>query len=175
MSSKLPSSPVRTRKSPNACVMGDALTPRPAYVLLRGQYTDHGEQVTPRGLSQIFPWNDAWPQNRLGLAKWIFDPSAESDDGRFELVPVTGRRDFGTKLLGSLRRSPVGVDDLSLLGFSHAPPVSGAHFDLTVRSTQLPAAQCDGEELPAGERYRIDAVPRALRLIVPRDHVEPGM
>lgn len=107
--------------------------------------------------------------------EWIFDPSTESDDGRFELVPVTGRRDFGTKLLGSLRRSPVGVDDLSLLGFSHAAAISGTHFDLTVQGPSLPAAQCDGEELPAGDRYRIDAVPRALRLIVPRDHVEPGM
>ncbi|HZJ66136.1 MAG TPA: diacylglycerol kinase family protein [Kofleriaceae bacterium] len=107
--------------------------------------------------------------------EWIFDPRTESDDGRFELVPVTGRRDFGTKLVGSLRRSPIGVDDLQLLGFAHAPPVSGARFDLTVRAGTLPAAQCDGEELPAGERYRIDAVPRALRLIVPREHVEPAL
>jgi hypothetical protein len=58
---------------PEVMVMGDAMTPRPAYVLLRGQYTDHGDPVTPRGLSQIFPWNDALPQNRLGLARWIFD------------------------------------------------------------------------------------------------------
>jgi diacylglycerol kinase family enzyme len=107
--------------------------------------------------------------------EWIFDSRSESDDGRFELVPVTGRRDLGTKLLGSLRRSPIGVDDLQLLGFSHAPPISGARFDLTIRGAVLPAAQCDGEELPAGERYRIAAVPRALRLIVPRDHVEPGI
>ncbi|HET7501686.1 MAG TPA: diacylglycerol kinase family protein [Kofleriaceae bacterium] len=107
--------------------------------------------------------------------EWVFDPRTESDDGRFELVPVTGRRDFGTKLIGSLRRSPVGVDDLQLLGFTHAPAISGAHFDLTIRGGTLPAAQCDGEELPAGERYRIDVVPRALRLIVPRDHVEPAI
>jgi diacylglycerol kinase family enzyme len=107
--------------------------------------------------------------------EWIFDPRSESDDGRFELVPVTGRRDLGTKLIGSLRRSPVGVDDLQRLGFSHAPAISGARFELTVRGATLPAAQCDGEELPAGERYRIAAVPRALRLIVPRDHVDPGM
>lgn len=106
--------------------------------------------------------------------EWIFDPATESDDGRFELVPVTGRRDFGTKLIGSLRRSPVGVEDLQKLGFSHAAPISGARFELTVRGS-LPAAQCDGEELPAGERYRIDVVPRALRLIVPRDHVDPAM
>ena len=107
--------------------------------------------------------------------EWIFDPRTESDDGRFEFVPVTGRRDLGTKLIGSLRRSPVGVDDLQLLGFSHAPAISGSRFDLTVRGGTLPAAQCDGEELPAGERYRVEVVPRALRLIVPRDHVEPGM
>jgi diacylglycerol kinase family enzyme len=107
--------------------------------------------------------------------EWIFDSNAESDDGRFELVPVTGRRDFGTKLLGTLRRSPVGVDDLQLLGFTHAPPVTGARFDLRVRGGTLPAAQCDGEELPAGERYRIDVVPRALRLIVPRDHVDSAV
>ncbi|HET9625242.1 MAG TPA: diacylglycerol kinase family protein [Kofleriaceae bacterium] len=107
--------------------------------------------------------------------EWIFDPNTESDDGRFELVPVTGRRDMGTKLLGSLRRSPVGVDDLQKLGFSHAAPISGARFELTVRAANLPAAQCDGEELPAGERYRVDVVPRALRLIVPRDHIDSAV
>src|SRR5215510_10756111 len=88
--------------------------------------------------------------------EWIFDSRAESDDGRFELVPVAGRRDFGTKLIGTLRHSPVGVDDLQLLGFAPAPPISGSRFDLTIRSGTLPAAQCDGEELLSGERYRID-------------------
>lgn len=108
--------------------------------------------------------------------EWIFDADTESDDGLFELVPVTGRRDFGTKLVGSLRRSPVGTDDLARLGFEHAPAIAGARFDLTVRSPggMLPAVQCDGEELPAGDRYRIEVLPRALRLIVPRDHVDPS-
>jgi len=107
--------------------------------------------------------------------EWIFDPTTESDDGKFELVPVAGRRDLGTKLLGSLRRSPVGVDDLQSLGFSHAAPVSGTRFDLRIHGAPLPAVQGDGEELPAGDRFRIDAVPRALRLIVPRDHVEAAI
>lgn len=108
--------------------------------------------------------------------EWIFDPATESDDGRFELVPVAGRRDFGAKLIGGLRRSPVGVDDLAAIGIEHATPVAGSTFELIVRTAggTLPAAQCDGEELPAGERYRIDVEPRALRLIVPRDHVDPS-
>ncbi|MBA3819622.1 MAG: hypothetical protein H0X17_12070 [Deltaproteobacteria bacterium] len=108
--------------------------------------------------------------------EWVFDPNTESDDGKFELVPVTGRRDFGTKLLGGLRRSPVGVDDLALLGFDHAPAIGGSRFELAIKTAggTLPAAQCDGEELPAGDRYYIEVIPRALRLIVPRDHVDPS-
>ena len=58
---------------PEVLVMGDTPTPRPTYVLLRGQYTDRGEQVQPRGLSQIHPWNPSLPENRLGLAQWLFD------------------------------------------------------------------------------------------------------
>lgn len=108
--------------------------------------------------------------------EWIFDESTESDDGKIELVPVTGRRDFGTKLIGSLRGSPVGVDDLASLGFEHAPAIAGAKFELAIRTNNgpLPAAQIDGEEVPAGDRYYIDVVARALRLIVPREHVDPS-
>ena len=96
--------------------------------------------------------------------EWVFDPNTESDDGKFELVPVTGRRDFGTKLLGSLRRSPVGVDDLS----SARLRARAADRGLDVRprcsrGTALPAAQIDGEEIPAGDHYRIEVVPRALQ------------
>ena len=54
----------------------------------------------------------------------------------------------------------------------HASPGS----ELTVRAEGgiLPAAQIDGEELPAGDRYIVDVVARALRLIVPREHVDPS-
>lgn len=108
--------------------------------------------------------------------EWIFDPDIESDDGKLELVPIAGRRDFGKKILGTLRRSPVGVDDLAALGIEQAPPIAGEKFELAVRTAggNLPAAQVDGEEIPAGDRYYIDVAPRALRLIVPRDHVDPS-
>ena len=96
--------------------------------------------------------------------------------GSHELVPIAGRRDFGTKLIGTLRRSPVGIDDLAALGFEHAAPITGSKFELVVRDAggNLPASQCDGEEIPAGDRYYIDTATRALRLIVPREHVDPS-
>ena len=113
---------------------------------------------------------------RIFGGEWIFAAQSESDDGRFELVPVTGRRDFTAKLVGNLRHSPLGADDLERLGIEHAPPVAGARFELTVRAEGglLPAAQVDGEEIPPGDRYLVDVVPRALRLIVPREHVDPA-
>ena len=59
---------------PQIMVMGDTPTPRPTYVLVRGQYTDRGDEVPVRGLDQVFKWDTSLPSNRLGLAKWLFDP-----------------------------------------------------------------------------------------------------
>jgi hypothetical protein len=59
---------------PQVPVMGDTLKPRPSYLLVRGVYSDHGDEVQPRGLTRIFPWDESLPKNRIGLAKWLFDP-----------------------------------------------------------------------------------------------------
>jgi diacylglycerol kinase family enzyme len=108
--------------------------------------------------------------------EWIFDPQSESDDGLVEMVPVTGRRDFMTKLAGTMRNIPIGLDDLEKLGIEHAPAIPGSSLELTVRTDTgvLPAAQIDGEEIPAGDRYVIKVLARARRLLVPREHVDPS-
>jgi Protein of unknown function (DUF1553)/Protein of unknown function (DUF1549)/Planctomycete cytochrome C/Concanavalin A-like lectin/glucanases superfamily len=59
---------------PEVMIMGDTPEPRPTYVLERGVYSNHGEEVGPRGLVQIFPYPETLPKNRAGLAKWLFDP-----------------------------------------------------------------------------------------------------
>ena len=59
---------------PQIMVMADQPKPRPTYVLLRGLYDQHGAEVQPSGLKAVMEWNDAYPRNRLGLAKWLFDP-----------------------------------------------------------------------------------------------------
>jgi hypothetical protein len=59
---------------PQLPVMGDTLKPRPTYLLIRGVYSDHGEEVQPQGLTQIFAWDASLPRNRIGLARWLFDP-----------------------------------------------------------------------------------------------------
>jgi diacylglycerol kinase family enzyme len=107
---------------------------------------------------------------RVFGGEWVLDPDTEADDGKFELVPVRGRIDMGTKLVANLRHLPL-EDVLRTLGVEHSEPIPGARFTLTVVSPgadRWPAAQIDGEELLAGEKYRIDVLPRCLHLVVPR-------
>jgi hypothetical protein len=59
---------------PQVLVMGDAPEPTPTFVLDRGVYSAPGERVEPRGLTSVFAWDESLPPNRLGLARWLFDP-----------------------------------------------------------------------------------------------------
>jgi hypothetical protein len=59
---------------PAIMIMREQPTPRPAFILKRGAYDQHGEEVfadTPAFLP-AFP--DDAPRNRLGLARWITSP-----------------------------------------------------------------------------------------------------
>ncbi len=49
--------------------------PRDTFILGRGQYDNRGEKVTPGVPSFLPPMSRDMPANRLGLAKWILDPS----------------------------------------------------------------------------------------------------
>ena len=59
-------------------VMHESKTPRDTFVLLRGDYQNHGEKVTP-GTPAILPplpaMSDGAQPNRLTLARWMVEPS----------------------------------------------------------------------------------------------------
>ena len=56
-------------------VMQELDPPRDAYVLIRGAYDRHGEKVS-RNVPAIFPpLPKGVPNNRLGFARWLVDPS----------------------------------------------------------------------------------------------------
>ncbi len=54
-------------------VMGELDTMRSTYVLERGVFDAHGEEVLPGTPESILPFNSKFPKNRLGLAHWLFD------------------------------------------------------------------------------------------------------
>jgi Protein of unknown function (DUF1553)/Protein of unknown function (DUF1549)/Planctomycete cytochrome C len=54
-------------------VMKDKDTARQAYILVRGNYDQHGLEVSPGTPNSILPFPTDYPKNRLGLAKWLFN------------------------------------------------------------------------------------------------------
>jgi hypothetical protein len=60
---------------PTVMVMADSAQPRETFLLKRGAYDAPGEKVSP-GVPEVLPQlRPDWPNNRLGLAKWLTDRS----------------------------------------------------------------------------------------------------
>ena len=64
------------RSLPTAMVLQELPQPRPTFVLNRGNYDAPGEPVEP-GVPEalLAPWPAGAPRNRLGLARWLTQPS----------------------------------------------------------------------------------------------------
>jgi hypothetical protein len=93
-------------KIPTSMVMDQMDQPRDTFVLIRGQYDQHGDKVTPGVPASLSPLPADAPPNRLGLARWLVAPenplTARVTVNRFwALVMGTGivktANDFGTK------------------------------------------------------------------------------
>lgn len=54
-------------------IMGDSEKVRPTYILKRGNYDAHGDEVEPGTPKSILPFTSNYPKNRLGLAEWLFN------------------------------------------------------------------------------------------------------
>jgi hypothetical protein len=59
---------------PNTMVMFEMDKPRDTFVLTRGDYRNHGEQVTPNVPAVLPPLAPSSKPDRLALAKWLVDP-----------------------------------------------------------------------------------------------------
>ena len=56
-------------------VMQESEQPRETFVLIRGDYRNHGEKVSPGVPSSLPPLPGDAPANRFGLARWLVDPA----------------------------------------------------------------------------------------------------
>jgi diacylglycerol kinase family enzyme len=127
-----------------------------------------GERVRWEGLSDLIVKG-----THIYGGMWIFDEKARHDDGKFELVPFAGKRDWVSKAIVHLRGSGLSSDGLAKIGVTHSSGISASHIELEFHrhGDALPiSAQIDGEEFVFTPRVEIDVLPRALRLIVPEDY-----
>ncbi|SDG90770.1 PSD1 and planctomycete cytochrome C domain-containing protein [Mucilaginibacter sp. P25] len=54
-------------------IMTDSDKVRPTYILKRGNYDAHGDEVQAGTPKSILPFTNNYPKNRLGLAEWLFN------------------------------------------------------------------------------------------------------
>ena len=62
-------------KVPTAMVMSERPERKDSFLLIRGQYDKHGEKVEPNVPAFLPALPDDAPKNRLGLARWLTNPS----------------------------------------------------------------------------------------------------
>jgi hypothetical protein len=60
---------------PSTMVMEEMGSPRETFLLVRGQYDKRGDKVRPATPAFLPPLPAGAPPNRLGLARWLVDPS----------------------------------------------------------------------------------------------------
>jgi hypothetical protein len=151
-------------------------TPRPTYVLVRGNYEEHGEQVPPRGLDMVLPWNPAWPENRLGLARWLFDPKHPLTSRVF--VNRTWQMHFGRGLVetaedfgsqGSIPTNPELLDYLSVTFRESGWDIKRLHKMLVMSATYRQASEISDEALKKDPRNLLLA--RFSRVRMPAEMV----
>ncbi|MCC6874806.1 MAG: hypothetical protein IT378_10915 [Sandaracinaceae bacterium] len=129
-----------------------------------------GRVLEYEGLTDLILNNTA-----IYAGEWVLDRFSEPDDGKIELVPMRGRRDWASKALRDLAVLPLFQEDLDVIGVTHSEGVRGAFFDLTFfREGKVAiASQIDGEEWEAGDRFRVTVLANALPVITPVELVPP--
>lgn len=159
-------------KPPSTLVMVEMEQPRKTFVMERGDYLAPGQPVSPGTPSSLHPFDDAWPKNRLGLAKWITDRNnpllARVTVNRF-WMHVFGKgivatpEDFGTQ--ADMPSHPELLDWLANDFQNHRSVkqllktlVMSATFRQTSRvSDELLALDPDNRLLGRGARFRMPA------------------
>jgi diacylglycerol kinase family enzyme len=104
---------------------------------------------------------------------WILDREAEPDDGRFELVPVHGRREWFSKAVRDLKSTPIWEEHLAVMGVQHRDGFSAGQFDIELIRGEEVRSQVDGEEWERGRRFKLVVLQRELPVITPAEWEPP--
>jgi hypothetical protein len=154
-------------------IMADLPTPRETFVLKRGEYTMPGEKVEPNVPAMFPPLPADAPKNRLGLARWLVDPShpltARVTVNRywqqyFGVGLVKTAEDFG--LQGQWPSHPQLLDWLAVEFIESGWDIKALQKMIVMSSTyrqsstvspELLQRDPDNELLARGSRFRLDA------------------
>lgn len=158
---------------PEIMVMREMDPPRPSYVLKRGLYDAHGEEVFPGTPARVLPFPDSFPPNRLGLARWLVSP--ENPLTARVLVNRYWSQFFGTGIVetledfgnqGALPTHPELLDWLTvrfrelnwdLKALVRLIVTSATYRQSSVVTPEARAIDPNNELLARGPRYRLSS------------------
>jgi hypothetical protein len=158
---------------PEVMVMEDMPKPRDTHVLIRGSWDKPGPSVTPGVPAMLHPMPSDAPNNRLGLARWIVDPSnpltARVTVNRywqsfFGIGIVKTPEDFGVQ--GEKPSHPKLLDWLAVEFLQHGWNVKAIHRLIVTSATyrqsshetpELIDRDPDNRLLARGPRHRLSA------------------
>ena len=104
---------------------------------------------------------------------WVPDRLAEPDDGKFELVPIHGRREWISKAVRDLANVPVWEEQLETFGVRHLDGFSASEFDVELVRVSDVSTQIDGEEWVSGQHFKVSVLRRELQVITPAEWDPP--
>lgn len=154
-------------------VMGDSEVYRKTYILKRGNYDTHGDEVEPGTPKSILPFDNSLPKNRLGLAEWLFDKRNpltarvfvnQTWQELFGKGIVKSSGDFGMQ--GDLPSHPELLDWLSVDFMNHGWDMKRLVKQMVMSATYRQSAVItpdkmkidpDNTLLSRGPRYRLPA------------------
>jgi hypothetical protein len=135
-------------------IMGDSEVYRKTYILKRGNYDAHGDEVQPGTPKAILPFDNSLPKNRLGLAEWLFDPKNpltarvfvnQTWQEFFGKGIVKSSGDFGMQ--GDLPSHPELLDWLAIDFASHGWDMKRLVKQLVMSATYRQSAVTSAEKL----------------------------
>ena len=135
-------------------VMGDSEFYRKTYVLKRGNYDTHGDEVQPGTPKAILPFDNSLPKNRLGLAEWLFSRKNPLTARAF--VNQTWQEFFGRGIVktsedfgmqGNLPSNPELLDWLSVDFMGHGWDIKRLVKQLVMSATYRQSAVLSPEKL----------------------------
>lgn len=144
-----------TKEISEIMVMGDLPSPRPTYILERGQYDAPSQQVYP-GLPAALGAMDDLPQNRLGLTEWLF--SKDNPLTARVFVNRIWQQHFGTGLVktsedfgaqGSLPTHPELLDWLAVWFQDSGWDIKKLHRLILTSKTYQRSSEVDTTSLAA--------------------------
>jgi diacylglycerol kinase family enzyme len=144
---------------------------------IKTQFEPHSFEVEIEVDGQEYKWPKlvdlVVKATKVYAGLWVLDPRSEPDDGLFEVVPFTSKRDWSSKAIVHLDRTGLLNKSLAEIGIKHSEGFQGKKIKLnfiTPFDSGLIAAQIDGEEFPMTDRAEITVLERALRLVVPEKY-----